>query len=161
MARSDRRFAVRSVLAVIAAAIGTSASTVGSEAASTNPLVLNVQVGYSQTVKLGQWMPVSIDLVNHGADLDGVLQVSSTSSFGGGVGPPGGNAVYETPVSLAAGATKHFRTYVSEDFPGTVEVSVMRNNRSSVTHQVSFNNTLTGLLAAVISDQATALDNLG
>ena len=161
MARSDRRFAVRSVLAVIAAAIGTSASTVGSEAASTNPLVLNVQVGYSQTVKLGQWMPVSIDLVNHGADLDGVLQVSSTSSFGGGGGPPGGNAVYETPVSLAAGATKHFRTYVSEDFPGTVDVSVIRNNRSLVTQQVSFNNTLTGLLAAVISDQATALDNLG
>jgi hypothetical protein len=159
MARSGRRFAVRSVLAVIVAAIGAAASTLSSEAA-TNPLVLNVQVGYSQSVKLGQWMPVSIDLANHGADLDGVLQVSSSSSFGGGGGPPGGNAVYETPVSLAAGASKHFRTYVSEDFPGTVDVSVIRNNRILVNQQVSFNNTLTGLLAAVISDQPTALDNL-
>jgi hypothetical protein len=161
MARSDRRFAVRAVLAVTAAAIGALASTVVSEAAASNPLVLNVQVGYSQTVKLGQWMPVSIDLANHGADLDGVLQVSTSSSFGGGGGPPGGNAVYETQVSLASGATKHFRTYVSEDFPGTVDVSVIRNNRILITQQVAFNNTLTGLLAAVISDQPTALDNLG
>jgi hypothetical protein len=160
MARSGRRFAVRSVLALIVAAIGASASALGSEAA-TNPLVLNVQVGYSQAVKLGQWMPVSIDLANHGADLDGVLQVSSASSFGGGGGPPGGNAVYETPVSLAAGASKHFRTYVSQDFPGTVDVSVIRNNRILINQQVSLNNTLTGLLAAVISDQPTALDNLG
>lgn len=162
MAGSGRRFAVRSLVALVVAVTAASASSIaGLAAGSTNPLTLNIQVGYSQSVKLGQWMPVSIDLANHGADLDAVLQVSTSSSFGGGGGPPGGNAVYETPVSLAAGATKHFRTYVSEDFPGTVDVSVVRNTRILITQQVPFNSTISGLLAAVISDQPTALDNLG
>jgi len=162
MAGSGRRFAVRSLVALVVAVAAASASTIaGLAAGSTNPLTLNVQVGYSQTVKLGQWMPVSIDLANHGGDLDAVLQVSTSSSFGGRGGPPGGNAVYETPVSLAAGATKHFRTYVSEDFPGTIDVSVVRSTRILITQQVAFNSTISGLLAAVISDQPTALDNLG
>lgn len=162
MTGSGRRFAVRSLVALIVAVAAASASTIGGLAAgSTNPLTLNIQVGYSQAVKLGQWMPVSIDLANHGTDLDAVLQVSTSSSFGGGGGPPGGNAVYETPVSLAAGATKHFRTYVSEDFAGTVDVAVVRNTRILIAQQVAFNSTISGLLAAVISDQPTALDNLG
>src|SRR5690348_3246890 len=118
MEACGRRSVLRMAVALGAAAIGIYASTLPSSAAG-SPLSISVQIGYHGSLKLGQWMPVSVDLQNNGPDFEGTLEVQAANGTGG---PPVGSAVYEAPVSLAAGATKHFRTYVSEDFAGPITV---------------------------------------
>lgn len=159
MAGCGRRFVTRALAAVAATAAAFAASTVSSVAAG-SPLTIAVQAGYHNTVKLGQWMPVAVDITNNGPDFDGTLEVRSSSSMPGG-GPPMGIATYEAPVSLASGATKHLRTYVIEDFPGTITVRVVQNGREVASQQANPSNTFSGLMAGVLSDQASALDALG
>ena len=74
-------------------------------------------------------MPVAIDVTNHGAEVDGTLEIQASNSFGGKGGPPGGSAVYQLPLSLASGATKHLRTFLSEDYPGTVDARIIAQGR--------------------------------
>jgi hypothetical protein len=155
MAGCGRRLALRALVAWCAAAIAFSATTVVSQAAG-NQLKIALQVGYHNTVKLGQWMPVAVDITNSGPDLDGTLEIQTSNSPGGG--PPIGTAVYQAPVSLAAGASKHFRTYVTQDFPGTVQARVVQNGREVASEQVSSGNTITGLLVGILSDQPSTLD---
>ena len=152
-----RRSVFWAVVAVAAAAIALSVSTMTSFAAN-SPLTIGVQFGYHNSVKLGQWMPVNVDITNNGADFEGTLEVQASNSSGG---PPIGTAVYEAPVSLAAGATKHFRTYIAEDFPATVAVRVMQNGREVDSRQATSANTFNALMVGVLSDQASALDALG
>src|SRR5438067_110643 len=118
MAGCGRRLAVRAGAACFAAVLGAGSTALVSEAAAT-PLQITVQVGYHNTVKLGQWVPVTVDLTNSGPAVDGTLEVQANNSTGNG-GPPLGAATYQTPISLASGATKHVRTYVTQDVPGTV-----------------------------------------
>jgi hypothetical protein len=158
MAGCGRRSAVRASVALCAAAIGLYATTIAPQAAGT-PLKIAIQVGYHNTVKLGQWIPVAVDITNTGPDLDATLEIQATNTPGGG--PPIGAAVYQAPVSLAAGATKHFRTYVSEDFPGAVVARVVQNGRELVRQEAPISNSFTGLMVGVLSDQASTLDGLG
>ena len=123
MAGCGRRFAVRASIACFAAAIGLGTTAAASEAAA-KPIQITVQVGYHNTVKLGQWMPVVVDLTNTGPAVDGTLEVQASNTMPGNGGPPIGAAVYHMPLSLATGATKHVRTYVTEDFPGSIDVRV-------------------------------------
>lgn len=155
MTGCGRRLALRAGVAWCAVAVAFSATTVVSQAAG-NQLKIAVQVGYHNTVKLGQWMPVTVDLTNSGPDLDGTLEIQTSSTSGGG--PPIGAAVYQAPVSLASGATKHFRTYVTQDFAGTVRARVTQNGREVASQEVSSGNTITGLMVGVLSDQPSTLD---
>ena len=157
MTGCGRRFAVRAGVACFAAALGLGATAVASEAAA-NPLQITVHVGYHDTVKLGEWMPVAIDVTNHGAEVDGTLEIQASNSFGGKGGPPGGSAVYELPLSLASGATKHLRTFLSEDYPGTVDARIIAQGRVLASQQTNITNTVSGLLVGVVSDQPSALD---
>ena len=125
MAGCGRRLAVRAGAACFAAVLGAGSTALVSEAAAT-PLQITVQVGYHNTVKLGQWVPVTVDLTNSGPAVDGTLEVQANNSTGNG-GPPLGAATYQTPISLASGATKHVRTYVTQDVPGTVAVRVVQD----------------------------------
>src|SRR6267143_3629289 len=109
MASCGRRFAVRAGAACFAAVLGAGSTALATEAAATQ-LQITVPVGYHNTVKLGQWVPVTVDLTNSGPDVNGVLEVQAASNTGNG-GPPIGAATYQTPISLASGATKHVRTY--------------------------------------------------
>jgi len=158
MAGCGRRFAVRALVAGLLAALGLGTTAVASEAAA-NPLQVTLKVGYHDTVKLGEWMPVAIDVTNRGSDVDGTLEVQASGSFGAkGGGPPGGSAVYQMPFSLALGSTKHFRTFLSEDYPGTVEARIVANGRVIATQQTTIASTVSGLLVGVASDQPSALD---
>ena len=153
-----RRSVLKVVVALAAAAIAISTSTASSLAAD-SPLAINVQFGYhNNSVKLGQWMPVSVDLTNNGPDFQGMLEVQASNTTGG---PPVGSAVYQAPVSLAAGATKHFRTYVAEDFPGPVTVRVTQNGHEVLSRQASSSTTINGLMIGILEDQPSTLDSLG
>src|SRR6266566_8568078 len=160
MAGCGRRFAVRASIACFAAAIGLGTTAAASEAAA-KPIQITVQVGYHNTVKLGQWMPVVVDVTNTGPAVDGTLEVQASNTMPGNGGPPIGAAVYHMPLSLATGATKHVRTYVTEDFPGSIDVRVVESGRLLASQTASVSNTYSGLMAAVISDQAGSLDGLG
>ncbi len=127
-------------------------------AATTSAVILTVHVGYHDTLKLGDWMPVTVDITNNGPDLDGVLEVQSAGSLGNG-GPPGGVVVYQTPVSLGAGATKHIRTYVQIDQPGALTAQLVRQGRVVASQQGNASNT-TGVLIGVLSDQPATLNAL-
>ena len=61
MEACGRRSVLRMAVAVAAAAIGIYASILPSSAAG-SPLAISVQIGYHGSLKLGQWMPVSVDL---------------------------------------------------------------------------------------------------
>lgn len=157
MAGCGPRLALRMVIA-LCAALALSAPAATSLAAS--PLKLQVAVGYHNQIKLGQWMPVSVDVTNDGANLDGTLEVESAGSPFGKGGPPVGTAVYQMPISLAAGATKHLQTYMSIDTQGPIDVRIVQNGRV-VASQQSSPGTAAGLLVGVLSDQTTTLDQLG
>src|SRR2546429_955501 len=158
MAGCGRRLAVRAGAACFAAVLGAGSTALVSEAAAT-PLQITVQVGYHNTVKLGQWVPVTVDLTNSGPAVDGTLEVQANNSTGNG-GPPLGAATYQTPISLASGATEHVRTYVTQDVPGTVAVRVVQDGHVVASQETSVSNTDSGLMAGVISDQPSALDSL-
>lgn len=157
MAGCGRRFVLKALLAAAAAAVTLCASTLSSLAAG-SPLSIAVQVGYHNNVKLGQWMPVTVDITNNGPDFEGTLEVQTSSTSNG---PPVGAAVYEAPVSIAQGATKHFRTYVTEDVAGTITARVTSGGREVASQDVTSANTTSGLMVAVVSDQPTMLDRFG
>ena len=153
-----RRSVTRVVVALAAATVALCTSMVSSQAAG-NPLRLTVQVGYHNTMKVGQWMPVAVDITDSGPDFEGTLEIQSSNSGTGG--PPVGTAIYQAPVSLAAGATKHFRTYVSQDFPGSIAVRVVQGGHVVASQEVTSANSFSGLMVGVLSDVPSTLDALG
>jgi hypothetical protein len=151
-----RRLPARFAAAVVAATLCLLAAASAAQAAS-NPIAITVQAGYHGVVKTGEWMPVTVDITNSGPDMAGSLEVQAASN--GQNGPPSGNAVYQMPLSLAAGATKHFRTYVVEDYQGvTITARVVQGGRIVASKDAASGNTSTALVG-VVSDQPTALDN--
>jgi hypothetical protein len=154
---SRLRLAARAVVSIAVAAVPLAATAAGVQAA-TSPLTLAVHVGYHDTIKLGDWMPVTIDLTNAGPSLEGLLEVQTASSLPGG-GPPGGTVVYQIPVSLTTGAAKHVRTFALVDQPGSVTVRLLQNGRVIASQQANASNT-TGILIGVLSDQPDMLRDL-
>jgi hypothetical protein len=152
-----RRFAVRTALSLLVAAIPL-ASTVAAAQAGAPRLTIVLHIGYHDTIKLGDWMPVSVDVTNNGSAFDGTLEVATSSSPING-GPAGGSVIYETPISLGAGATKHVRTYAIQDQPGTITGQVVQGGRIVASQQATATNT-TGVLIGVLSDQPATLNDL-
>ncbi|HET7419733.1 MAG TPA: hypothetical protein VFL27_05090 [Candidatus Dormibacteraeota bacterium] len=157
MQGAGRRSVTRALVALAAAVVALCASAVPSVAAE-SPITLSVQLGYHNTLKLGQWMPVGVDVTNRGPDFEGTLEVQASNSAGG---PPMGAAIYEAPVSLASGATKHYRTYISMDFPGAVSVRVVQGGHVVASQDLTSPNTFSGLLVGILSDRPSTLDALG
>src|ERR1700731_4078062 len=120
------RLPARIALASILAGIALASASVGALAAG-NGLTLTVHVGYQDVVKLGEWMPVTIDAKNTGAGIDGTLELQEVLS-----GQPGisGLPIYQAPISLASGASKRIRGYVIEDTTGaTIVARIVTNGR--------------------------------
>jgi hypothetical protein len=156
MPASRRRASACAALALVAAALTLLAASNAAQAA-TNPLSIAVKVGYSGFVKAQQWMPVTIDLTNNGQGVDGTLEVSIGASSTPN-GPPIGSAIYQTHLSLPAGATKQVRTYLVEDqAPAVVSVRLVANGRVLVSADSQTGSASTALIG-VLSDQTTALD---
>jgi hypothetical protein len=123
--------------------------------AADNPLTITAHIGYSDTVKTQQWMPITIVVTNSGPEIDGNLEI--TNSYGGGSGfawP----AIYERPVVLATGSTKYFRTYLAADPSLTVTVRIVKNGRI-LAGQVAAGTRGASTLIGVLSDDSTALDS--
>ena len=156
MRGSGRLSAVKAAVALLAASAGVAAAT--PPVAAANPIQLSVQAGYHNTFKTGEWMPVTVDVTNNGPNFEGSLEIQPDNSFAGKGGLSGG-AVYVAPLSLASGATKHFRTYVTEDNPANVTVRVKSGGRSVAVASASVANTAS-ILVAVLSDRPTTLDEL-
>src|SRR5438445_3792591 len=157
MPSSRRRVAARAAFALVAAALVLLGASSAGQAA-TNPLSMTMKVGYSGFLKAQQWMPVSIDLTNSGQNVDGTLEV--TAGFAVGQGAPLESVIYQTHVSLPAGATKHLRTWLVEDqAPSVVSARIVSSGRELVSAD-SQAGTLSTVLIGVLSDQGTALDGL-
>src|SRR5947209_19543904 len=136
MTGRGRRFAVRTGVAFTAAAVAILGTAAASEAGAKR-FDIAVQYGYHNSFKLGQWMPVAVDVTNNGPSFEGTLEIQPDSAFGGKGGGPAGSAVYVAPLSLAAGTTKHFKTYVSEDNPTAIAVRVTTGGRTVASQQAS------------------------
>src|SRR3989454_3295854 len=149
--RPPARFALSTLLA----AVGLTMAAVGAEAA-TNGLTLAVHVGYQDVVKPGEWTPVTIDMHNTGADVDGRLEIQESLNAQPGVS---GFTIYQQPISLARGASKRVRIFLVEDTTGaTVTARIIQNGRVAIS-QNSVTSSTTSTLVGVLSDQSSAFDD--
>jgi len=124
--------------------------------AATSPVSLAVHVGYEGVFKIQEWMPVSIDVKNAGGDLEGSIQVESV--FTSQPGLPN-LALYQFPLSLGAGASKHLRTYATVNPAAGLNLTVrILQNGHVVASQQASSGSNTGTLIGVLSDDPTALD---
>jgi len=112
MAAGARRFSASLFLGALAAGLAAALGVIDAEAA-VNPISISAHVGYSDAVKLQEWMPASITVTNDGPEVEGTLEVSSLIGPKPGVPWP---ASYQRSLVIGRGATKHFRTYLVEEF---------------------------------------------
>jgi hypothetical protein len=118
-------------------------------------LSLAVHVGYHDLVKTGEWMPVSIDVSNDGADFSGAIEVQlgdyATSRQARGT-------VYVLPLTLPGSTLKHLRTYVVSEVGGLpVGVRVVGGDgRLLLARDAAAASA--PLLVGVLSDDPTAFD---
>src|SRR2546421_7044974 len=149
------RLPARIALSTLLASAGLVLASLGAEAAS-NGLALTVHVGYQDVVKPGEWTPVTIDMHNTGADVDGRLEIQESLNAQPGVS---GFTIYQQPISLASGANKRVRIFLVEDTTGaTVTARIIQNGRITVS-QDSVTSSTTSTLVGVLSDQSSAFDD--
>jgi hypothetical protein len=149
------RLPARILLSTLLAALALAMAAVSAEAAG-NGLTLAVHVGYQDVVKPGQWTPVTVDVRNTGADVDGLLEIQESLNAQPGVT---GFTIYQQPISLPGGASKRIRTYLVEDTTGaTVTARIIHNGRVAIS-QDSVTSSTTSTLVGVLSDQSSALDD--
>ncbi|TME21225.1 MAG: hypothetical protein E6I68_11720, partial [Chloroflexi bacterium] len=149
------RLPARILLSTLLAALALTMAAITAEAAGSG-LTLAVHVGYQDVVKPGQWTPVTVDVRNTGADVDGLLEVQESLNAQPGVI---GFTIYQQPISLPGGASKRVRTYLVEDTTGaTVTARIVSNGRTLIS-QDSVTSSTTSTLIGVLSDQASALDD--
>ena len=149
------RLPARILLSTLLAALALTVAAVTAEAAGSG-LTLAVHVGYQDVVKPGEWTPVTVDVRNTGADVDGVLEIQESLNAQPGVS---GFTFYQQPISLPGGASKRVRTYLVEDTTGaTVTARIVANGRTLIS-QDSVTSSTTSTLIGVLSDQASALDD--
>src|SRR5256714_1988083 len=145
------RLPARFALSTLLAAVGLTMAVVGAEAATTGP-TLAVHVGYQDVVKPGEWTPVTIDMHNTGADVDGRLEIQESLNAQPGVS---GFTIYQQPISLASGANKRVRIFLVEDTTGaTVTARIIQNGRVAVS-QDSVTSSSTPTLVGVLSAQSS------
>ena len=156
MAAGSRRFATRLALALLAFGTALSASAGGAPAdAANNPLTIVAHVGYSDVVKVQQWMPISIAITNTGPAIDGTLEIQAVFGPRAGAWP----ASYQSSLVLATGTTKHFRSYVVEESSGyLINVRIVSNGRVLASQDAAPTH-IASTLIGVLSDDSTALDD--
>src|SRR5438093_12538498 len=148
------RLPARILLSTLLAALALTMAAVTAEGAGSG-LTLAVHVGYQDVVKPGEWTPVTIDMHNTGADVDGRLEIQESLNAQPGVS---GFTIYQQPISLASGANKRVRIFLVEDTTGaTVTARIIQNGRVAIS-QNSVTSSTTSTLVRVLSDQSSAFD---
>src|SRR5919201_5087067 len=154
MRPSGSRLPTRLALAALLASAALAATAIGGQAAGEG-LSLAVHAGYQDVVKAGQWVPITIDVRNSGAGVDGVLEVQEALNAQPGVT---GFTIYEQPISLASGASKRVRVFLVEDTTGVTVTARIIQNGKLITSQSATGST-TSTLIGVLSEQPSALDD--
>ena len=155
MPASRRLASARVAVALVATAVLSLAASAGAQAAA-NPVSITVNVGYNGVVKAQQWMPVTVDVTNKGQDVNGTVEVTTGNNTNGA---PIGSVIYQSHVSVPAGATKHLKTYLVEDqAPATVSARIVQNGQVLASSDAQAGAAV-NVLIGVLSDQSTALDN--
>jgi hypothetical protein len=154
-AQRSFRLPLRIALAAALASTALAEASVGALAANTG-LTLSVHVGYQDVVKPGEWMPATIDIKSTGAGVDGTLEVQEALN-----GQPyvSGLPIYQEPISLASGASKRIRTYVTVDAAGAAVTARIVQNGRVIIAQDSASVSTTSMMIGVLSDQGTSLDS--
>src|SRR5260221_3841761 len=98
MAAGGHRLTARLVLALLVAGLAVSFAALDVEAAAP-AVTITAHVGYSDTIRSGQWMPISIVVTNGGPQVDRTLTIQS--GFRGKLGA-GWPATYERPLVITA-----------------------------------------------------------
>jgi len=149
------RLPARQGVASVLAALVLPLAAAGADAASSG-VSLTVHLGYQDVIKAGEWMPVTVDVHSSGPAVDGTLetQVSLNSQpYVSGLG------IYQQPISLAGGATKRIRMYLSIDASGaSVTARIVQNGRI-IASQATLGSSTTSTLIGVLSDGSTTLDD--
>ena len=141
--------------AILLAVLAVPALPVAAQAAP-QTLALTVHVGYHDVVKSGQWMPVSIDVRNTGADFHGTIEVQPQDNFKGLF--LAGDPVYVLPFTLPGGTVKHVRTFVASDVSGSPLTVRLVSGGRVLASQTASGAIYAGLLVGVLSDDPTAFD---
>src|SRR5438105_4636017 len=84
------RLPARTALAAILASLALFTTAVAAQAKGA--VTLTVHAGYQDVIKPGEWMPVTIDASNSGAEVDGTLQVQQSLNAQPGVS---GTTIYQ------------------------------------------------------------------
>ena len=149
------RVVTRLGLASLLAALLLPFAGAGAEAAGSG-ISLTVHLGYQDVLKPGEWMPVTVDVRSSGPAVDGTLEISEAISSQPTIS---GFAVYQQPISLAGGATKRIRAYLTVDATGvTVTTRIVANGRV-IASQDSVASSQSTTLIGVLSDESTTLDD--
>src|SRR5437763_8214914 len=147
--RLPGRLALSAILVPLLLGLG------GVAAEAKDGVTLAVHAGYHDVIKPGDWMPVTVDAKNTGAGVDGTLEIQESLNAQPGVG---GLTVYQQPISLASGATKRLRVYVSIDTTGaTITARVLQKGQVIASQDSGITGTTSSLIG-VLSDQSTTLD---
>lgn len=125
---------------------------------------LRVAVGYANIYRGTSWTPVRVTLRNQsGADVHGVLRIPQSDQSTSVASSPAFHALYQAPVTLAAGATKTVTVYVpGSGIEGQVSVSFWNGRTVLATGSVypvgvDTGTLLIGVLAGSAQDYAWIL----
>lgn len=86
-------------------------------------LTINVEAGFSDYYRDGEWIPLEVTITNNGRDLRGALQVHAENSS------QDTETLYQTPITVARDSSKTIFLYVSlAERDAEIEVEVVDNS---------------------------------
>ncbi|MBN1311047.1 MAG: hypothetical protein JXB30_06470 [Anaerolineae bacterium] len=124
---------------------------------TTDPLTLDVHVGFNSYIQSDTWVPVTVVASNNGPDISGELriQVDALTS---------GRTFYTYPIELPRGSRKQVTLYPADvvTFNNILQVDLVSGNRIAASQQVQVQSVeQTVLLIGLWSDTPGALASLG
>ena len=127
-------------------------------AAAAASVTITGHLGYADTVKVGAWAPLDVTLATQGPEVAGTLVVRGL--FGVKPAVPW-LATYQRPITVFPGVAQHAQFHLSIEQAGMVaEVQLVSDGRVVARAVIGATHTATTLVG-VLSDNTTALDELG
>ncbi|MBN1430155.1 MAG: hypothetical protein JXB07_17430 [Anaerolineae bacterium] len=145
------------IVLVVGLSGGSSAYASSAAQQNTNPLTLDVRVGFDGYVQSGAWVPVTVVASNTGADVSGELRIQVDALTGG-------RTFYTYPIDLPRGSHKQVTFYPADivTLNNVAQVDLIGGNRVVASQQVRVNIVeQTALLIGLWSDTPQALAGLG
>jgi hypothetical protein len=121
---------------------------------ASNGVTLSAEAGFDGFYRVGQWLPVQVQLQNDGPAIDGEIEVALTD-------PDGGSVTHRSPVALPTQSRKAITLYlVPRQYISRLKVQLRDQNRNVIAEQeqplkaIDFDDQLYGLLV----DQPSAFN---